>query len=105
MNPDEQWTAAALRALSNDARLDIMRWLKDPTAHFTPQSVGSFEVEGVCASTIQERLGLAQPTVSAHLRTLHQAGLVVRTKVGAWQFYKRDEQAVRRLLDTLAAEL
>ncbi|MER6628181.1 helix-turn-helix transcriptional regulator [Streptomyces sp. NPDC000987] len=105
MNPSDQWTAVALRALANDARLDIMRWLKDPAAHFNPQSVGSFEVEGVCASTIQERSGLAQPTVSAHLKTLYQAGLVVRTKVGAWQFYKRDEQAVQRLLAALAEEL
>jgi ArsR family transcriptional regulator len=97
--------ATALRAVSNDARRDIMRWLRDPAAHFTPQSVGSFDVEGVCASIIQERSGLSQPAVSAHLKTLHQAGLVTRRKVGTWQFYKRDERAVQRLLALLAEQL
>lgn len=94
-----------LRALANDARLDILRWLKDPTANFGPQAVGDFMVEGVCVSVIQERSGLSQPTVSAHLKILHQAGLITRTKVGPWHYYKRDEQAVREFLDSLSGDL
>lgn len=97
--------AGALRALANDARLDILRWLRDPAANFGPQAVGSFDVEGVCVSVIQERSGLSQPAVSAHLKILYQAGLVSRRKIGPWQYYKRDEAGVRRLLDALRGEL
>ncbi|MFA1540281.1 ArsR/SmtB family transcription factor [Actinomadura monticuli] len=94
-----------LRALSNQARLDILRWLKDPAANFGHQAVGDFDVEGVCVSVIQERAGMSQPTVSAHLKVLHQAGLVTRKKVGAWQYYKRDESAIRGFAETLLREL
>ncbi|TDE26649.1 metalloregulator ArsR/SmtB family transcription factor [Actinomadura sp. 6K520] len=94
-----------LRALSNRARLDILRWLKDPAANFGHQAVGDFDVEGVCVSVIQERAGMSQPTVSAHLKVLHQAGLVTRKKVGAWQYYKRDESAIRDFTEILAREL
>ncbi|TDB93926.1 metalloregulator ArsR/SmtB family transcription factor [Actinomadura sp. 7K534] len=94
-----------LRALSNRARLDILRWLKDPAANFGHQAVGDFDVEGVCVSVIQERAGMSQPTISAHLKVLHQAGLVTRQKVGAWQYYKRDESAIRAFTENLAREL
>ncbi|GII77746.1 transcriptional regulator [Sphaerisporangium rufum] len=97
--------AEVLRALASGARLDILRWLKDPAGNFGPQAVGDFDVEGVCVSVIQDRAGMSQPTVSAHLKILHQAGLVTRRKIGPWHFYKRDEQAVRRFLDTLSAAL
>jgi DNA-binding transcriptional ArsR family regulator len=94
-----------LRALSNRARLEILQWLRDPAANFGPQAVGDFDVEGVCVSTIQERAGMSQPTVSAHLKILHQAGLVTRQKMGAWHFYKRDEGAIRRFAETLLTSL
>ncbi|GAA0564938.1 ArsR/SmtB family transcription factor [Actinomadura livida] len=94
-----------LRALSSRARLDILRWLKNPAANFGHQAVGDFDVEGVCVSVIQERAGMSQPTVSAHLKVLHQAGLVTRKKVGAWQYYKRDEAAIRAFTEVLAREL
>ena len=94
-----------LRALANEARLDILRWLKDPAANFGHLAVGDFTVEGVCVSVIQERSGLSQPTISAHLKILHQAGLVTRTKVGPWHYYKRDEPAIRRFLDSLSGQL
>lgn len=94
-----------LRALANDARLDILRWLRDPAANFGPQAVGDFDVEGVCVSVIQERAGLSQPTISAHLKILHQAGLVTRKKVGPWHYYKRNEPAVRHFLESLDREL
>ncbi|MER7542885.1 metalloregulator ArsR/SmtB family transcription factor [Spirillospora sp. NPDC127506] len=94
-----------LRALSDQARLDILHWLKDPAANFGHQAVGDFDVEGVCVSVIQERAGMSQPTVSAHLKVLHEAGLVTRKKAGAWQYYKRDEPAIRGFAETLLREL
>ena len=101
----ERVDSEVLRALANDTRLDILRWLKDPTASFEEQAVGSFDNEGVCVSVIQERAGLSQPAISAHLKILFQAGLVSRRKIGPWQFYKRDDKGVQRLLAALQRNL
>ncbi|MGZ6163682.1 MAG: hypothetical protein ACXWLS_10160, partial [Myxococcaceae bacterium] len=51
----------ALRALDNDRRLQILRWLKEPTRHFRPQVDGDLEMDGVCGLLIAEKLGLSQP--------------------------------------------
>ncbi|MFG1946185.1 ArsR/SmtB family transcription factor [Nonomuraea sp. NPDC048826] len=95
----------ALRAIASSTRLDILRWMKDPARNFGHQEIGDFDVEGVCVSVIQERAGLSQPAVSAHLKVLYQAKLLTRRKIGPWHFYKRDEEAIRRFLETLTDAL
>ncbi|TCL74801.1 metalloregulator ArsR/SmtB family transcription factor [Rhizobium sp. BK251] len=91
-----------LKALSHPARLDILNWLKNPEQYFTGQE-HPFEM-GVCASQF-ERCGLSQSTVSAHLGTLHRAGLVTTKRVGQWVFYKRNEETIAAFLACLNKEL
>ncbi len=81
----------ALRALSNEKRLAILEWLKDPKAHFPPQVDGDLVKDGVCGVFIAEKLGISQPTASEHLRVLAQAGLIRGKRIKQWTFYKRDE--------------
>ena len=57
-----------LQALANDRRLQILEWLKDPTANFRPQVDGDLIKDGVCAVLIAEKLGASQPTLSEHMR-------------------------------------
>jgi DNA-binding transcriptional ArsR family regulator len=95
----------ALGALDNDRRLQILEWLKNPTAHFRPQVDGDLVDDGVCGVLIAEKLGISQPTVSEHMRVLVDAGLVDAKRIKQWTFYKRDEKAIaafkRALRDTL----
>ena len=42
-------------------------------------------------------LGIAQPTVSEHMRVLARARLVRGRKIKQWTFYKRDESRIREL--------
>ena len=83
------------RALANDKRLLILKWLKDPTAHFPPQIDGDLEKDGVCGIFIAEKLEVSQPTASEHLKILTSAGLLKPKKIKQWIFYKRDEPAIR----------
>lgn len=83
------------RALANDKRLLILKWLKDPTAHFPPQTDGDLEKDGVCGIFIAEKLEVSQPTASEHLKILTSAGLIKSKKIKQWIFYKRDETAIR----------
>jgi DNA-binding transcriptional ArsR family regulator len=86
--------AQLVKALANDRRLEIMNWLKNPTAHFPPQVDGDLVKDGVCGIFIAEKLGVSQPTASEHLRILIAAGLIRGTRIKQWTFYKRDEKRI-----------
>ena len=94
-------TAAALRALANERRLQILEWLKDPEAHFRPQVDGDLVKDGVCAALIAEKLGVSQPALSEHMRILVNAGLVRGKRIKQWTFYKRDEAEIRQVRNLL----
>jgi len=85
------------KSLSNEARLQILEWLKDPTAHFGPQDGIDLIEVGVCVSQITEKLKMTQSTASQYLSTLQKAGLIKATRIGKWTYYKRDEEAIKNL--------
>jgi ArsR family transcriptional regulator len=96
---------AAMRALANERRLQILAWLKDPRAHFPPQVDGDLVKDGVCGVLIADKLGVSQPTVSEHMKILARAGLVRAKRIKQWTFYQRDEAAIRALKRTLLADV
>ncbi len=83
-----------LKALANDKRLQILVWLKDPTAHFRPQVDGDLIKDGVCGQLITEKLRVSQPTASEHLRILTDVGFLTGKKIKQWVFYQRDEKQI-----------
>jgi ArsR family transcriptional regulator len=86
-----------LKALANHSRLEIMRWLRDPRAHFPPQVDGDLVRDGVCGLFIAQKLRVGQPTASEHLRILVQAGLLRAKRIKQWTFYKRDEKRIAQV--------
>jgi len=92
-----------IKALAHPVRRDILHWLKNPETEFPEQSY-SIE-QGVCAGQIDQRCGLSQSTVSAHLATLQRAGLISSRKVGQWHFFKRNEETIQAFLQAIAQEL
>ncbi|HEY0522323.1 MAG TPA: metalloregulator ArsR/SmtB family transcription factor [Stellaceae bacterium] len=92
----------AIRALANERRLQILEWLKDPTAHFPPQVDGDLITDGVCGALIAEKLGVSQPTVSEHLKILSQAGILRPKRIKQWTFYKRDEVRIAEIKRAIA---
>jgi len=77
-------TASLFRSLGDPARLRILNVL-------------ATETDAVCGCDLEEPLGLSQPTVSFHLKKLHEAGVLDREKRGVWVFYSLNTEAVRRL--------
>ncbi|WP_084078287.1 helix-turn-helix transcriptional regulator [Demequina sp. NBRC 110057] len=86
---DDASSAALLKVVADPTRLRILRILAANGA--------------VCACDLEAPLGLSQPTVSHHLRQLHDAGLVTREKRGTWAFFGLDREAVARVGAPLAA--
>lgn len=93
------------KSLSNEARLQILEWLKDPSAHFEPQDGIDLVEVGVCVSQITDKLNMTQSTTSQYLSILQKAGLIESTRLGKWTYYKRDEEAIRNLGISIQTEL
>lgn len=62
-----------MKALSDPSRVKILKMLTR---------------RELCVCELQAGLGLAQPTVSKHLRILEDAGLVEKRKDGLWVNYR-----------------
>ena len=88
---DASRLAQTLRALADPARLRILSMI-----------AGSPGAE-VCGCELSEPVGLAQPTISHHLKVLHEAGLLDREQRGRWAFYRLRSEALARLRDALPA--
>jgi DNA-binding transcriptional ArsR family regulator len=92
-----------IKALNHPVRRDILHWLKDPQVYFADQE-HALE-NGVCAGKIDQRAGLSQSTVSAHLATLQRAGLISSKRVGQWHFFKRNEETLQAFLSYISQAL
>jgi ArsR family transcriptional regulator len=53
--------------------------------------------QAVCVCEFTDHLGLAQPTVSYHLKQLTSAGLLVRKKRGTFAYFAVRPEAMERL--------
>lgn len=82
---------AALAALAQETRLSIYRLLVEQG----PQ--------GLPAGQIAERLGLANATLSFHLRALSHAGLISGHQEGRFVIYSANYQAMDALVEFLTA--
>jgi len=54
-----------------------------------------------CVCDLQDPIRLSQPTVSHHLKVLHDAGFLTRQKRGTWAFYRVVPEALQALSDAL----
>ncbi len=79
--------AAALKALADPVRLQIVAFLHSPKARRCTFA------DRVCACDLEGLLGLSQPAVSHHMRLLVAAGLVHAEKNGRWMYYSLDPVA------------
>jgi ArsR family transcriptional regulator len=82
--------AGALKVLADPARLRLL-------------SLIQAQAEGeACVCHLTEPLGLSQPTVSHHLKVLHDAGLLEREKRGSWVYYRLVPEGLEGLRAALA---
>ncbi|MEZ0577727.1 metalloregulator ArsR/SmtB family transcription factor [Nocardioides sp. MH1] len=77
--------------LSADAAVRISPLLKalaDPVRLRLLSLVASHADGEACVCDLQEAFDLSQPTISHHLKVLHEVGLLERSKRGVWVYYR-----------------
>jgi ArsR family transcriptional regulator, arsenate/arsenite/antimonite-responsive transcriptional repressor len=84
--------ASALRVVADPARLRVL------------SLIASRPDREACGCELTGPLGLSQPTVSHHLKVLHEAGLLEREQRGRWAFYRLNPEPLRILREALGAE-
>lgn len=88
---DAEDLAALFKALADPARLRLLSFI-------AAQPDGE-----ACVCHLVAPTGLSQPTVSHHLKLLHDAGLLEREKRGAWAFYRVVPERLEALRAALSA--
>ena len=87
---DAQRLAALLKVLAEPARLRLLSLIQ-------AQPGGQ-----ACVCHLTAPLGLAQPTVSHHLKVLLEAGLVEREQRGSWAYFRVRPEPLAAIRDVLA---
>ncbi|MEO0527669.1 MAG: transcriptional regulator [Bacteroidota bacterium] len=93
------------KILSNQTRVNILKWLKEPEANFPPhQDIDHFN-DGVCVGYIHDKTGLSQSTISTYLTSMQNANLIIPTRHGKWTYYRRNEEIIAAYINALRKDL
>jgi ArsR family transcriptional regulator, arsenate/arsenite/antimonite-responsive transcriptional repressor len=83
--PQAEQIALLLKALADPVRLRLM------------SLVASHEGGEACVCDLTDAFTLSQPTISHHLKVLHECGLLDRDKRGVWVYYRARTEALANL--------
>ncbi|MEH1100272.1 ArsR/SmtB family transcription factor [Micromonospora sp. CPCC 205561] len=84
--------APAFKALGDPVRLQLM------------SMIASADGGEICVCDLTPAFDLTGPTISHHLRTLREAGLVDAERRGTWVYYRARPAALRQLAALLTVE-
>ena len=75
----------------------LLKALADPVRLRLMSLIASREGGEACICDLNEAFDLSQPTISHHMKVLHEAGLLDRDKRGVWVYYRVRPQALASL--------
>ena len=90
-------SAAPLSMAQAEQVAPLLKALADPVRLRLMSLVASHEGGEACVCDLNEAFDLSQPTISHHLKVLHEAGLLDRDKRGVWVYYRASTTALASL--------
>jgi ArsR family transcriptional regulator, arsenate/arsenite/antimonite-responsive transcriptional repressor len=90
-------SAQPLTAAQAEQIAPMLKALADPVRLRLMSLVASHEGGEACICNLNDAFDLSQPTISHHMKVLHDAGLVDRDKRGVWVYYRARPQALASL--------
>jgi ArsR family transcriptional regulator len=94
-------TGDVIDAAAAERLAGILKALAEPTRLRLVSLIAAHEAAEACVCDLTDPVGLAQPTVSHHLKILVDSGLLEREQRGKWAYYR----LVPGALDALAGLL
>jgi DNA-binding transcriptional ArsR family regulator len=88
-----------MRATSQQPPTEIFKALSDPVRWDIVLQMAS--VDELACVTLEDTLPVSKPTISYHIKTLYQAGLINVRKSGRNYFYSLRREVLHQLLDDL----
>lgn len=79
----------------------LLKALADPVRLRLVSLVASHADGEACVCDLNDAFDLSQPTISHHLKQLHEAGLLDREKRGVWVYYRVNAAALGDLASLL----
>jgi ArsR family transcriptional regulator len=86
-----------LTARQADRIAPLLKALADPVRLRLLSLVASHEDGEACVCDLNDAFDLSQPTISHHLKVLHEVGLLDRSKRGVWVYYAVKREALADL--------
>jgi ArsR family transcriptional regulator len=83
--------------LSAEQVAPLLKALADPVRLRLMSLVASHPGGEACVCDLSGAFDLSQPTISHHLKVLHESGLLDREKRGVWVYYRTRAQALASL--------
>lgn len=83
----------------------LLKALADPVRLRLLSLVASHSQGEACVCDLNDAFDLSQPTISHHLKVLHEAGLLDRSKRGVWVYYNVNTAAMSDLSALLSGGL
>jgi len=87
-------SAQPLSAEQAEQVAPLLKALADPVRLRLMSLVASHPGGEICACDLGESFDLSQPTISHHMKVLHDVGLVDRDKRGVWVYYRARAEAL-----------
>ena len=75
----------------------LLKALADPVRLRLLSLVASYADHEACVCDLNDAFDLSQPTISHHLKVLHEVGLLDRSKRGVWVYYRVHAEALADL--------
>ncbi len=75
----------------------LLKALADPVRLRLLSLVASYAGQEACVCDLNDAFDLSQPTISHHLKVLHEVGLLDRSKRGVWVYYRVRAEALAAL--------
>jgi ArsR family transcriptional regulator len=91
-------------AFGNGTRYQIVKALKDKTIETCCNKIEYFE-NGISVGDVVKATGLAQSTVSQHLKVLVDAWIIIKEKRGQWTCFFLNRQLVEEFIKGLYHDL
>ena len=87
-------TREPLSADQADQAAHVLKAIADPVRLRLLSLVASHEDGEACVCDLNDAFELSQPTISHHLKLLHESGLLHREKRGVWVYYRVNADAL-----------